>query len=213
MFCWSVPLRCRMFQMLWLDYSQRGAWSGRRWFESDKDQMQTIHLESRMFLPFGRELEISDGCTNNSQSHQNIWWCGGNKCRTKRGHCKLYSKERHIGSLRDRLWKITGHHCCSSYYLVYAVCKGGSLGNTWVLPRAKMMLVPMNFFSSGRICSGGFFILTEQTCIIFAACFILRGLEKHIDFLRFMFLVGIICPLMQEHFLWPLLKCKLPLCG
>ena len=64
-----------------------------------------------------------------------------------------------------------------------------------------MMLVPMNFFSSGRICSGGFFVLTEQTCIIFAACFILRGLEKHIDFLRFMFLVGIICPLMQEHFL------------
>ena len=29
-----------------------GAWSGRRWFESDKDQMQTIHLESCMFLPF-----------------------------------------------------------------------------------------------------------------------------------------------------------------
>ena len=145
MVCWSVPLRCRMFQMLWLDYSHRGAWSGRRWFESDKDQMQTIHLESRMFLPFGRELEISDGCTSNSQSHQNIWWCGGNKCRTKRGHCKLYSKERHIGSLADRLWKITGHHCCSSYYLVYAVCKRGWLGNTWVLPRAKMMLVPMNF--------------------------------------------------------------------
>ena len=113
----------------------------------------------------------------------------------------------------DQLWKITGHHCCYSYYLVYAVCKRGSLGNTWVLPRAKMMLVPMNFFSSGRICSGGFFVLTEQTCIIFAACFILRGLEKHVDFLRFMFLVGIICPLMQEHFLWPLLKCKLPLCG
>ena len=133
--------------------------------------MQTIHLESRMFLPFGRELEISDGCTNNSQSHQNIWWCGGNKCRTKRGHCKLRSKERHFGSLADRLWKITGHHCCSSYYLVYAVCKRGSLGNTWVLSCAKMMLVPMNFFSSGRICSGGFYVLTEQMCISFCSLF------------------------------------------
>ena len=50
---------------------------------------------------------------------------GGNKCRTKRGHCKLYSKERQIGSLADRLWKITGHHCCSSYYLVYAGVKEG----------------------------------------------------------------------------------------
>ena len=202
MVCWSVPLRCRMFQMLWLDYSQRGAWSGRRWFESDKDQMQTIHLESRMFLPFGRELEISDGCTSNSQSHQNIWWCGGNKCRTKRGHCKLYSKERQIGSGPA----MENHWSSLLFQLLPGICrcKRGSLGNTWVLPCAKMMLVPMNFFSSGRICSGGFFVLTEQTCIIFAACFILRGLEKHIDFLRFMFLVGVI---------WPLLKCKLPLCG
>ena len=39
----------------------------------------------------------------NSRSHRNIRWCGGNKCGTKRGHCKLYSKERHTGGLADRL--------------------------------------------------------------------------------------------------------------
>ena len=54
----------------------------------------------------------------------------GISAEQKEVHCKLCSKERHFGSLEDRLWKITGHHCCSSYYLVYAVCKRGSLGNT-----------------------------------------------------------------------------------
>ena len=70
---------------------------------------------SRTFFTFylGRELEISNGCMNirfrsdNSQSHRNIRWCGGNKCGTKRGHRKLYSKERHIDGLANRLWKIT----------------------------------------------------------------------------------------------------------
>ena len=44
--------------------------------------------------------------------------------------------------------------------------------------------------------------------VVFAACFILRGHDTHIDFLRLLFLVGMICPLMQEHFLRPLLKRK-----
>ena len=35
--------------------------------------------------------------------------------------------------------------------------------------------------------------------MIFAAYFILRGLDTHIDFLRLLFLVGVICPLIQEH--------------
>ena len=38
----------------------------------------------------------------------------------------------------------------------------------------------------------------------FAGSFILRGHDAHIDFLRLLFLVGMICPLMQEHFLLPL---------
>ena len=39
----------------------------------------------------------------------------------------------------------------------------------------------------------------------FAACFILSGCDTHIDFLRLFFLIGVICPLMQEHSL-PLKK-------
>ena len=35
--------------------------------------------------------------------------------------------------------------------------------------------------------------------VIFAAYFILRGHDMHIDFLGLLFLVGVICPLMQEH--------------
>ena len=41
-----------------------------------------------------------------------------------------------------------------------------------------MLLAPMIFFSSGSI-------TTEQMCIIFAACFILRGRDTYIDFLQF----------------------------
>ena len=44
---------------------------------------------------------------------------------------------------------------------------------------------------------------------ILAACFTLRGHGTHIDLLWLLFLVGRICPLMREHFLWPLLNVKL----
>ena len=46
-------------------------------------------------------------------------------------------------------------------------------------------------------CSGGFSFNWED--VIFAAYFILRGRDTHIDFLRLLFPVGVICPLMQEH--------------
>ena len=39
--------------------------------------------------------------------------------------------------------------------------------------------------------------------MIFAAYFKLRGRDTHIDFLRSLFLVGMICPLMQEHLSLP----------
>ena len=48
----------------------------------------------------------------------------------------------------------------------------------------------MSFF-----CSGGFSFKWEN--VIFASY--LRGRDMHIDFLRLLFLVGVICPLMQEH--------------
>ena len=53
-----------------------------------------------------------------------------------------------------------------------------------------MLLFPMSFF-----CSGGFSFKWEN--VIFASY--LRGRDMHIDFLRLLFLVGVICPLMQEH--------------
>ena len=69
-----------------------------------------------------------------------------------------------------------------------------------------MLLVPKIVFSGGYIIF--WVLLFEWVNVNFAACFILRGHDTHIDFLRLLFLIGMICPLMQEHFLRPLLKCK-----
>ena len=35
----------------------------------------------------------------------------------------------------------------------------------------------------------------------FAAYYMLRGRDTHINFLRLSFMVGMICPLMEEHFI------------
>ena len=73
-----------------------------------------------------------------------------------------------------------------------------------------MLLVPNIVFPGGYIIF--WVLLFEWVNVNFVAYFILRGHDTHIDFLRLLFLVGMICPLMQEHFLWPLLKHKsLPL--
>ena len=63
---------------------------------------QSTHTSCKVLL-FGRELEISDACMNirfrpgYSRSHWDIQWCGGTECGTKRGHSKLYSKNRSGG--------------------------------------------------------------------------------------------------------------------
>ena len=46
----------------------------------------------------------------------------------------------------DRLWKITAVPVTTWHM---QCVKRGSVGNTRLLPRAKMLLIPMNFFSSG----------------------------------------------------------------
>ena len=43
----------------------------------------------------------------------------------------------------------------------------------------------------GRLCSGGVYILTEQTIYV-ATCFMLRGRDTHIDFVWLLFLVSMI---------------------
>ena len=71
-------------------------------------------------------------------------------------------------------------------------CKRGLVGNTRLLPRAKMLRVPKIDFSGGYI--------------------IFWVLPFHTERSWHLFLFGMICPLMQEHFLRPLLKRKsLPL--
>ena len=52
--------------------------------------------------------------------------------------------------------------------------KKGSVGNTLLLPRAKCCLFQLIFTLVGRLCSGGFYVFTEQMCIIFVTCFILK---------------------------------------
>ena len=78
----------------------------------------------------------------NSRSHWNIRWCGGNKCRTKRQNCKLYSKERHTGARADRL---DGKSLLFQFYLAYGVggqhttftsCQNAACSNTFFLQRA-----------------------------------------------------------------------------
>ena len=71
--------------------------------------------------------------------------------------------------------------------------KRGLVGSTRLLPCAKMLPVPMNFFWRN--------LHFDWANVIFAACFILRDCDIHIDFLQLLCLVGMICRLMQEHFL------------
>ena len=75
-----------------------GAWSGHRWFESDKDQMQTIQHASRMFLPFGRELENwkYQMAVRTIANHRNIWWCGGNKSAEQKEGIVNYIQRKDI---------------------------------------------------------------------------------------------------------------------
>ena len=72
----------------------------------------------------------------------------------------------------------------------------------------------MSSFSGGRLCAGAQ-ALTEQNCG-FPSHLKVRGHDVHTDCLRLLlslFLVSVICPLMQEHFILALLKCKALYCG
>ena len=125
-----------------------------------------------------------------SRSHWNI--------PMRRGHCKFYSKDR----------SAVENHCCSSYYLACAVNGVGSQHTTFTS-------------CQNAACSNEFFLCwVDYTSerkrfvwanVIFVAYFILRGHDRH--FLRLLlFLTGMICPLMQKHFLWLLLKCNALYC-
>ena len=102
------------------------------------------------------------------------------------GIVNYYLKERHIGGLADRLWKITAIPV-STWHM--QCVKRGSGGNTRLSPRSKMLLVPMNFSPAGRLWLSKYALFLplvlywEVVTLILIFC----GL----------FLVGMICPLMR----------------
>ena len=121
-----VPWRYRMFQMLRLDYNlnrhmmrTQVVW---RWQRSNPNNLSTHHVRF-CFLEENWKYQIpvrtGDLDKTFSQSHWIIKWCGGDKCRTKTWHCKLYSINWRSCQL------VMENHCCSSYYLEYAVYKKG----------------------------------------------------------------------------------------
>ena len=67
--------------------------------------------------------------------------------------------------------------------------KRGSVGNTRLLPCAKMLFVTVNIFSFWKMLWRGLHF-DWPNYVIFAACFMLRGSDTYIDFLRLLFLVG-----------------------
>ena len=69
--------------------------------------------------------------------------------------------------------------------------KRGSVGSTRLLLMPKCCLFQIIFSLAGRLCSGGKSF--DLGNVIFAAYFILRGHYMHIDFLRLLFLVNVIC--------------------
>ena len=77
--------------------------------------------------------------------------------------------------------------------------KSGSLGNTRLLPCAKMLLVPANIFSYRWIMLWRGLHFDWTNYVIFAACFMLRGRDTHIDFLRLLFLVSMIDDLPSDE--------------
>ena len=93
--------------------------------------------------------------------------------------------------------------------------KRGSVGNTRLLPCAKMLFVTVNIFSYRSIMLWRGIHFEWANYVIFGACFTLRGSDTILIFWGYCFWSAwlMICPLMQEHFLWPLLKRKVLHCG
>ena len=87
-----------------------GAWWGRGWFEADEDQIpnnpSTRHVRFR-FLKGNWKYQMSLRTEDLDKAiAEHSIRCGGNKCESKRGHCKLYARNISIGEHR---------HCCLTF--------------------------------------------------------------------------------------------------
>ena len=79
----------------------------------------------------------------------------------------------------------------------------------------KCCLLQWIFSLTGRLCSGGVYILTAQTMWFLPPVSYWEVATRILIFCGYCFWSAwlMICPLMQEHFLWPLVKCKVLHCG
>jgi len=99
--------------------------------------------------------------------------------------------------LSARLLSVTWIH----WNVINFTCKRGvGRQHTYSYLVPKCWFFQWVFSLAGRLRSGGFSFNWEN--VTFAAFFILRCGDTHMDFMQLFFLVGVICPLMQEHSLW-----------
>ena len=96
-------------------------------------------------------------------------------------------------------WNVINFACkrgVGRQHTTFTSCQNAAFSNEFCLWR------------QGRLCPGGFSFNWEN--VIFCTYFILRGHDMHIDFLRLLFLVGMIFPLIQKHSLRlkKLIQCK-----
>ena len=191
MFCWLVPWKYRMFQMLWLDYNHnryvigtRVVW---RWQGANANNPSTHHVRFH-FLEGKRKYQTPVRTEDLDMAIAEVIGTFDGVEEIWEGIVNYYLKERHIGGLSDRLWKITAVPV-STWHMQWV--KRGLVGNIKRLPRATMLLQCSNeFFSpAGRLW------LTKYALIL---PFVLYW-EVVTRLLIFygLFLVGMICPLMR----------------
>ena len=130
-------------------------------------------------------------CANdNSRSHWNIRGIGGNICVTKRGHCTLYSKERHIGGLANRLDGTFTAVAVTTWH--DAVCKTGAerqaTHDFYLLP--KCCLFQWIFSLAGRL-------WLSKWALFLPPVSYWEVVTRRILIFCSSFLVGMICPLMR----------------
>ena len=179
MFCWLVPWRYRMFQMLWLDYNHnRGVIGTRvvwRWQGSNPNNPSThdvrFHfLEGNWKCQMPVRTEEFDRATaeviGTFDGVEEIWEGIVNNYLKKDISAVLPT-----GCGKSLLFQLK--------HLAYAMSKKGISRQHKTVTSCQNAAFSNEFFSpAGRLSS-------EQIFINFAVCFILRGQDTLIDFLRF----------------------------
>ena len=125
MFCWLVPWRYRMFQMLWLDYNYNRRVIGTRvvwtWQGSNPDNQSTHHVHFH-FLEENWKYQMPVRTEDFDKAIGEVIGTFSGVEEMWEGIVDYYLKERHIWrSCRPAI----ENHCCSSQYLAYEMSKYG----------------------------------------------------------------------------------------